>query len=91
MTLLNKYTSLSVHSKLGLDSLKQCASFGVCNVSESHQVNYLINVAKNPGKGADCVISLVHHYFNKYGYKETCDYLHAENCTAQNKNNAIIQ
>ena len=41
---------------------KKCGVFGVCNDCTNVQVNYLINEEENPGKGADCVISLVHHY-----------------------------
>ena len=37
------------------------------------------------------MISLVHHYLSKYGCNEKVIYLHADNCTAQNKNNATIQ
>ena len=53
--------------------------FGVCNDGQ------------NLGKGADCVISLVHHYLEKYGHSEKAIYLHADNSTAQNRNNASIQ
>jgi len=65
--------------------------FGVCNDGCNQQVIYLIDEAENPGKGADCVISMVHHYLGKYGQNEKAVYLHADNCTAQNKNNATIQ
>ena len=61
------------------------------NDGKSQHVNYLIDEAENSGKGADCVISLVHHYLGKYGYKERAIYLHADNCIAQNGNNATIQ
>ena len=64
---------------------RKCGIFGVCNDGN------LIDEAENPGKGADCVISLVHHYLGKYGHSEKAVYLHADNCTAQNKNNASIQ
>lgn len=47
---------------------RKCGIFGVCNDGRSQQVMYLIDEAENPGKGADCVISLLHHYFNKYSY-----------------------
>ena len=30
-------------------------------------MNYLIDEAENPGKGADCIVSLLHHYLEKYG------------------------
>ena len=41
----------------------------MCNDGKIKQVNYLIDEAENPGKGADCV-SLVHHYLGKYGHSE---------------------
>lgn len=63
----------------------------MCNDGKNQHVNYPIDEAENPGKGADCVISLVHHYLGKYGHSEKAVYLHADNCTAQNKNNASIQ
>ena len=45
---------------------KKCGVFGVCNDCTNIQVNYLINEEESPGKGADCVISLVHHYLENY-------------------------
>ena len=70
---------------------RKCGVFGVCNDGRSVQVNYLIDEADNPGKGADCVISLIHHYLEHHGENEKSLYFHADNCTAQNKNNATIQ
>lgn len=46
---------------------RKCGVFGVCNDCTHVQVNYLIDESENPGKGADCVISLLHHYLEKYG------------------------
>ena len=54
-------------------------------------MNYLIDEAENPRKGADCVASLLYHYLNKYGAHEKDLYLHADNCVRQNKNNCTIQ
>ena len=70
---------------------RKCGIFGVCNDGESIQVNYLIDEAENPGKGADCVISLLHYYLENYGVREKDLYLHADNCVGQNKNNCTIQ
>ena len=70
---------------------RKCGLFGVCNDGEKKQVLYLIDEAENPGKGADCVISLVHHYLESHGSGEEAAYLHADNCTGQNKNNAFVQ
>ena len=70
---------------------RKCGLFGVCNDGKGQQVNYLIDEAQNPGKGADCVISLVDHYLKMHSGKVKGLYLHADNCTAQNKNNATMQ
>ncbi|KAH3736623.1 hypothetical protein DPMN_043195, partial [Dreissena polymorpha] len=35
-----------------------------------NQTFYVIDEAELPGKGAGCVISLVHHYFKHHGYGE---------------------
>ena len=70
---------------------RKCGLFGVCNDGSNKQVLYLIDEAENPGKGADCVISLVHHYIENYCNSEKCLYLHADNCVGQNKSNATIQ
>ena len=43
------------------------------------------------GKGADIVISLVHHYFENHNIGEKYLIIHADNCAEQNKNNAMIK
>ena len=43
------------------------------------------------GKEADTVISLVHNYFEQYSLGEEEIVIHADNCSGQNKNNAMIQ
>ena len=40
----------------------------------------------NIGKGANCIVSLLHHYLSNYGFGETRLTLHADNCSGQNKN-----
>ena len=42
-------------------------------------------------KGANAVISRIHFLFQHHGLGETDVFLHADNCTGQNKNNAMIQ
>ena len=42
------------------------------------------------GKGADTVISLVHNYFELHRLEEKRLVIHADNCSGQNKNNAMI-
>lgn len=65
--------------------------FGICCEAIPRQVNYLIDEADFPGKGADTVISLLDHFFDNYSLGEGHALLTADNCVGQNKNNAIIQ
>lgn len=65
--------------------------FGVCCEAIPQQINYLIDEADFPGKGADTVISLLDHFFDNYGLGEEHVLLTADNCVGQNKNNAVIQ
>ncbi|GES74104.1 hypothetical protein GLOIN_2v1777628 [Rhizophagus clarus] len=64
--------------------------FGICEDAFPIQRNYLIKEEESIGKGANAVISLVHNYFTLYGMGETELVIHADNCTGQNKNNAMI-
>ena len=64
--------------------------FGVCCEALPRQVNYLIDEADFPGKGADTVISLLDHFFASYGLGERHLSLTADNCVGQNKNNAVL-
>lgn len=64
--------------------------FGVCCEAASRQVNYLIDEADFPGKGADTVISILDHFFSVYGQGERRLLLTADNCVGQNKNNAVL-
>lgn len=50
----------------------------------------MIDEVTNSGKGANSVISIVHHYFNRYGYGETDCRIHFDNCSGQNKNNMVL-
>ena len=43
------------------------------------------------GKGANTVISYLHHYLENYGINAITVHLNADNCTGQNKNNAVMQ
>ncbi len=63
----------------------------MCSDGDKKMALYLIDEADNPGKGVDCVISLVHHYLETYGHGEKFGNLLADNCTGQNKKNAFIQ
>jgi hypothetical protein len=65
--------------------------FGVCCEALPQQINYLIDEANFPDKGADTVISLLDHYFDHHSLNEDHALLSADNCVGQNKNNAVIQ
>ena len=54
------------------------------------QINYLIDEANATGKGANTVISLLHHFFEHHAVGETSVHLHADNCTGQNKNRHVL-
>ena len=70
---------------------RKCGVFGVCNEALPRQVNFLIEEACDTGKGANNIISKLHYFFERYGFGEEVAYLHADNCTGQNKNNAMMQ
>ena len=70
---------------------RKCAIFGVCCEGIPQQVNYLIDEAVDTGKGANTVVSLLHHFFENHGLGEKHVHLHADNCVGQNKNNTVIQ
>lgn len=44
----------------------------------------------NVGKGANAIISMLHHFFEAYGLGEKVAHLHADNCGGQNKNRYMI-
>ena len=54
------------------------------------QVFYLIDESENTGKGANSVISMVHHFFQYHGYGEKTASIHFDNCSGQNKNNFVL-
>ena len=73
---------------------RKCQVFGICQEAKSVQVNYLIDEADGIGKGADAVLSLLHHYLDSEHFPEgkNCKEYHvqADNCVGQNKNNANV-
>lgn len=69
---------------------RKCNVFGVCCEGSGNQVFYLIDEAENTGKGANSVISMVHHFFQQHGYGEKTASIHFDNCSGQNKNNFVL-
>lgn len=69
----------------------KCQLFGVCSEVKAEQVNYLIDENDYAGKGANTVVSLLHHYLeNKTSVGQHLQ-LHAYNVAGQNENNIVIQ
>ncbi|XP_070191657.1 uncharacterized protein [Littorina saxatilis] len=64
--------------------------FGVCCEGSGKQVFYLVDEAESTGKGANEVISMVHHYFDTHSFGEKAAQIHFDNCGGQNKNNAVL-
>ena len=69
---------------------RKCSVFGVHCEAIPRQINFLTDESGEVGKGANSVISRLHYFFDAHGLGETDVYLHADNCTGQNKNNAVI-
>ena len=61
---------------------RKCAVFGICCEGIPRQV---IDEASDVGKGANSVISFLHHFFQHHGLGEVDVGLHADNCVGQNK------
>ena len=51
----------------------------------------VIGEALDTGKGANVVISMIHHFLENHGLNATKLHFNADNCTGQNKNNAMMQ
>ena len=70
--------------------------FGICNDATKKQVNYMFSESESIGPngakahGANAVISMLHHYFEKHSRREETLHLHADNCVGQNKNRYVI-
>lgn len=59
---------------------RKCAVFGVCNEGEGSQLFYLIDESTVATKGANAVISYLHHYLSSHTTSEHL-VLHADNCS----------
>lgn len=69
---------------------RKCGLFGVACEAFPKQVNFLLDESCQTGKGANCVVSMLHYFFENYGLGETHVHLHADNCSGQNKNSCMI-
>ncbi len=65
--------------------------FGVAIEPLHKFVLYIIPEACNTGKGANTVISLLHHFFEHFGLGASSIVCHADNCAGQNKNRYMLQ
>ena len=69
---------------------RKCGIFGVCSEGNNTQLNYLIDEAQSCGKGANTIVSMVHHYLHYFTFGEESISLQADNCVGQNKNNTMV-
>ena len=58
---------------------RKCGLFGVACEALPCQVNFLLEECVSTGKGANCVVSLLHFFFESYGLGEEHVQLHADN------------
>jgi len=84
----------TIHSSQGLctyfKTARKCAIFEICCEGIPRQVNYLIDEASDTGKGANTVVSLLHHFLGHHALGEVEMGLHADNCSGQNKHNMVL-
>lgn len=59
---------------------RKCAIFGVCDEGKREQMFYLIDESTATTKGANAVISYIHHYLETYSDSDTSD-LVLHNCS----------
>ena len=69
---------------------RKCGIFGVCCEAIPRQINYLIDEACDTGKGANTIVSMLHHFLQEHSLGEMDVHLHADNCVGQNKNNTMF-
>lgn len=70
---------------------RRCSVFGMCCEAIPREVNFLCDEAGDCGKEANTVVSQLHYFFKHHGLGEKEVFLHADNCTGQNKNNCMLQ
>uniref|UniRef100_A0A8W8LA80 Uncharacterized protein n=1 Tax=Magallana gigas TaxID=29159 RepID=A0A8W8LA80_MAGGI len=70
--------------------------FGVAIEGHHHQINYLIDEDQGIGengagiKGANGVVSMLHHCLTTYGSGEKSCVIHCDNCAGENKNRYVL-
>ena len=69
---------------------RKCQIFGIHADGLAKQVNYLIDESVSCGKGANVVISYLHHFLENFSAGEYHLQLNADNCGGQNKNNFML-
>jgi hypothetical protein len=70
---------------------RKCSVFGVNCEAIPRQINFLRDEAADCGKGANTVVSQLDFFIQHHGLGEKEVFLHANNCTGQNKNNCMLQ
>ena len=70
---------------------RKCSIFGVHCEGIPRQVNYLTDESGNCVKGANVIVSQLHHFFETHDLGEMEVFLHADNCTVKNQNNCMVQ
>ncbi len=69
---------------------RKCSVFGVNLEAIPRQVNFLTDEAGSCGKGSNVVVSQLHYFFKHHGLGEKEVFIHADNCSGQNKNSAML-
>ena len=64
---------------------RKCTVFSVCCEAIPRQVFNLTDEAADCRKGANSIVSRLHHFFEHHGLGEKNVYLHTDNCKGQNK------
>ena len=70
---------------------RKCGIFDVACEAFPKQVNFMLDESITTGKGANCVVSMLHYLFETYGVGECDVHRHADNCDGQNKNLRMMQ
>ena len=64
--------------------------FGIVIEPINHFVLYVIPESCQIGKGANLVISMLHHCLTNFSFGKSNLFLHADNCIGQNKNRTLL-